>query len=107
MKYANKNVAIHYFTNPAMENEALGKLVEGVMHQVAREIPTRKVNTEYEADYTSKMGATDVPSIMFTDTAGTTKHLYVGGNQMSQITLEGVLKIVDDIIHYNENLKNG
>ena len=60
MKYANKDVAIHYFTNPAMENESLGKIVDGVMHQVAREVPTRKVNTEYEADYTHKMGATDV-----------------------------------------------
>lgn len=107
MKYANKNVAIHYFTNPAMENEPLGKVVEGCMNQVARVVPTRKVNTEYEADYTHKMGATEVPSIIFTDTAGTTKHLYVGGNQMGAITLEGVTKILDDIINFNENGHNG
>ena len=31
MKYKNQNVAIHYFTNPAMENEPLGKIVDGVM----------------------------------------------------------------------------
>jgi len=107
MKYANKNVAIHYFTNPAMENEPLGKIVDGVMHQVAREVPTRKVNTEYEADYTHKMGAKEVPSIMFTDTSGTKTHLYVGGNQMGAITLEGVTKILDDIINFNEKGYNG
>jgi hypothetical protein len=107
MKYANKDVAIHYFTNPAMENESLGKIVDGVMHQVAREVPTRKVNTEYEADYTHKMGATDVPSIMFTDASGNTKHLYVGGGEMSTITLDGVLKIVDDILDYNNTNSNG
>ena len=85
MKYANKDVAIHYFTNPAMENEPLGKIVDGVMHQVARE----------------------VPSVIFTDTSGNTKHLYVGGSQMGSISLEGVTKILDDIIHYNQNIKNG
>ena len=80
MKYANKDVAIHYFTNPAMENEP---------------------------DYTNKMGATEVPSVIFTDTSGNTKHLYVGGSQMGSISLEGVTKILDDIIHYNQNIKNG
>ena len=107
MKYANKNVAIHYFTNPAMENETLGKIVDGVMLQVAREVPTRKVNTEYEADYTHKMGAKEVPSITFTDTSGTKTHLYVGGNQMGAITLEGVTKILDDIINFEKNGYNG
>jgi|TARA_B100001094_G_scaffold254634_1_gene253420 hypothetical protein len=107
MKYANKDVAIHYFTNPAMENEPLGKIVDGVMHQVARVVPTRKVNTEYEADYTHKMGAKEVPSIIFTDTSGTKTHLYVGGNQMSTISLEGVTKILDDIINFNTNNYNG
>ena len=107
MKYANKDVAIHYFTNPAMENEPLGKVVDGIMHQVATLVPTRKINTEYEADYTNKMGATEVPSVIFTDTSGNTKHLYVGGSQMGSISLEGVTKILDDIIHYNQNLKNG
>tara|TARA_B110000977_G_scaffold175121_1_gene229612 strand:- start:514 stop:837 length:324 start_codon:yes stop_codon:yes gene_type:complete len=107
MKYKNQNVAIHYFTNPAMENEPLGKIVDGVMHQVAREVPTRKVNTEYEADYSQKMGATEVPSIIFTDATGDTKHLYVGGNEMGAITLEGVTKILDDIIDFNKNGHNG
>ena len=107
MKYANKNVAIHYFTNPAMENEPLGKVVDGIMHQVATLVPTRKVNTEYEADYTNKMGATEVPSVIFTDTSGTKTHLYVGGNQMGAITLEGVTKILDDIINFNEKGYNG
>jgi len=107
MKYANKDVAIHYFTNPAMENEPIGKVVEGCMNQVARVVPTRKVNTEYEADYTNEMGATEVPSIMFTDTSGKVKHLYVGGNQMNTISLEGVTKILDDIINFNKTNPNG
>ena len=48
------------------------------------------------------MGATEVPSIIFTDATGDTKHLYVGGNEMGAITLEGVTKILDDIIDFNK-----
>tara|TARA_B100000780_G_C21037167_1_gene416005 strand:+ start:744 stop:1067 length:324 start_codon:yes stop_codon:yes gene_type:complete len=107
MKYANKNVAIHYFTNPAMENEELGKIVDGAMIQVAREVPTRKVNTEYESEHTQKMGAVDIPSLMFTDASGETKHLYVGGAEMGSITKEGVLQIVSDIVSYNQTNPNG
>ena len=107
MKYANQDVAIHYFTNPAMENESLGKIVDGVMIQIARVVPTRKVNTEYEADYTHKMGVKEVPSILFTDTSGTKTHLYVGGNEMGAISLDGVTKILDDIINFNKNGHNG
>jgi len=107
MKYANKNVGIHYFTNPAMENEPLGKIVDGVMIQVAREVPTKKINTEYEATIVAEMGATSVPSLFFTDTTGKVKHLYVDGSQMNSITIEGVLKIVDDIINFNKTNPNG
>jgi hypothetical protein len=100
MKYRNKNVAIHYFTNPAMENESLGKIVDGVMIQVAREIPTRKVNVDYEADHAQKMNATSIPSILFTDASGDTRHLYIDGKQMSEITVKGVTDIIDDILTY-------
>jgi len=107
MKYKNKNVAIHYFTNPPMENEPLGKLVDGVMHQVAREVPTRKVNVDYEAEHTNKMGATSVPSIMFTDAAGNEKHKYIDGPEMGNISTEGVLSIVEDILTYYKSKQNG
>jgi len=108
MKYANKNVAIHYFTNPAMENEPLGKIVEGAMNQIAREVPVRKVNVDYEADHAAKMNATDIPSILFTDASGDTRHLYVGGNQMAEITKKGVLDIVEDILtYYKQGSPNG
>jgi len=107
MKYANKNVAIHYFTSPGMENEPLGKLVEGVMYQVAQEVPTRKVNVDYEADYANKMNATSIPSLLFTDSSGDTRHLYVD-QRMSEITKKGVLDIVEDILtYYKQGSPNG
>ena len=108
MKYANKNVAIHYFTSPSMENEPLGKLVDGVMHQVAQEVPTRKVNVDYEADHANKMNATSIPSILFTDSSGDTRHLYVDGRQMNEISKKGVLDIVEDILtYYKQGSPNG
>ena len=107
MKYANKNVAIHYFTSPSMENEPLGKLVDGVMHQVAQEVPTRKVNVDYEADYANKMNATSIPSLLFTDASGDTRHLYVD-QRMNEITKKGVLDIVEDILtYYKQGSPNG
>tara|TARA_R110000803_G_scaffold112974_1_gene181394 strand:- start:132 stop:452 length:321 start_codon:yes stop_codon:yes gene_type:complete len=102
-----ENIGIMYFTTPAMENEPIGKTVEGVMIQVGKQIPVRKVNSEYEPSLVEKMKPTSVPSIIFTDNSGKVEHLRVEGNVLSTISLDGVMGIVKDIAHYNANNSNG
>jgi hypothetical protein len=102
-----ENIGIMYFTNPAMENEPLGKIVDGVMIQVGKQVPVRKVNTEYEPTVVEKLKPTSVPALIFTDNLGKIQHLRVEGNVLSTISVDGVMNIVKDIAHYNENNPNG
>jgi|TARA_B110000967_G_scaffold150110_1_gene153919 hypothetical protein len=101
MKYQNQNVGILYFSNPSSEAESVGKIVDGVMRQVGRDIPVRKVNSDYEVTIVEKAKPTKVPSIIFTDNSGDLEHLRIEGSSLSTITVEGVLNIVQDIIKYN------
>lgn len=102
-----ENIGIVYFTNPAMENEPLGKTVEGAMIQVGKEIPVRKVNSEYEPSIVDELKPTSIPSLIFTDGSGKIQHFRVEGNVLSTISVSGVMGIVKDIAHYNKNNPNG
>ena len=103
----NQNVGIAYFTTPSVEIEPLGKIVEGVMVQVARQTPVRKVNSDYEVTIVEELKPELIPSLIFTDSSGKVQHLRVEGNQLSSITVEGVMNIVKDINDYNKNNPNG
>tara|TARA_R110002074_G_scaffold101955_1_gene220263 strand:- start:392 stop:712 length:321 start_codon:yes stop_codon:yes gene_type:complete len=101
MDIKNQNVGILYFTNPPSEAENLGKIVDGVMRIVGKQVPVRKVNTEYEVSIVEKAKPTTTPSLIFTDNSGDLEHIRIEGNKLSDISVEGVLKIVDDIVKYN------
>lgn len=107
MEYKNQNIGILYFTNPPAEADNVGKVVDGVMRTVARSVPVRKVNTEYEVSIVEKAKPTMTPSLIFTNTNGDLEHLRVEGAKLADITVEGVLGIVKDIIHYNKTQANG
>ncbi len=107
MKFKNQNVGILYFTNPAAEADNLGKVVEGVMRTVGKSVPVRKVNTEYEVSIVEQAKPTMVPSIIYTNGNGDLEHLRIEGNKLGDITVEGVLGVVRDIIHYNKTQANG
>lgn len=107
MKYGNKNVGILYFTNPAAEAEDIGKVVDGVMRTVGRDVPVRKVNTDYEVSIVEQAKPKFSPSIIFTDSSGKLEHLRVEGASITDISVEGVLGIVQDIINYNKSQVNG
>ena len=107
MKYANKNVGILYFTNPASEAEDMGKIVDGVMRTVGRDVPVRKVNTDYEVSVVEQSKPKFTPSIIFTDNSGKLEHIRVEGAKLKDISVDGVLGIVKDIINYNKSQING
>ena len=72
------------------------------MRIVGKQVPVRKVNTEYEVSIVEKAKPTTTPSLIFTDNSGDLEHIRIEGNKLSDISVEGVLKIVDDIIKYNK-----
>jgi len=107
MKYANQDVGILYFTNPASEAEDIGKIVDGVMRTVGRDVPVRKVNTDYEVSVVEQAKPQFTPSIIFTNANGNLEHIRVEGAKLREISVEGVLGIVQDIISYNKSKING
>jgi hypothetical protein len=107
MKYKNQNVGILYFTNPPAEADNLGKVVDGVMRTVARSVPVRKVNTDYEVTIVEKAKPTMTPSLIFTNEAGDLEHIRIEGAKLADISVDGVLGIVQDIIKYNKTQANG
>ena len=107
MKYGKQNVGILYFTNPASEAEDIGKIVDGVMRTVGRDVPVRKINTDYEVSVVEQSKPKFTPSLIFTNTKGNLEHIRVEGAQLKDISVEGVLGIVQDIINYNKSQVNG
>jgi hypothetical protein len=107
MKYSNQNVGIAYFTNPAAEIEGVGKTIDGIMTSVAREVPVRKVNTDYESTIVEKMKPTVTPSLIFTNDAGDLEHIRIEGNKLAGATVQEILKVVGDIIEWNKSNPNG
>ena len=100
-----KNIGIAYFTNPAMDNEPFGKEIDGIMTSVARKIPVRKVDTYKEVTIVETMKPQNIPSIIFTNSAGDLEHLRLEGAQLSGITVAKVMETVAAIDRYNKTGK--
>ena len=102
-----ENIGIAYFTNPAMENEPFGKEVEGIMLSVGRsgKVPVRKVDTYKEVTIVETMKPQNIPSIIFTNSAGDLEHLRLEGAQLQGITLAKVMETVEAIDRYNKTGK--
>ena len=99
------NIGIAYFTNPALENEPFGKEIEGIMTSVARQVPVRKVDTYKEVTIVESMKPQNIPSIIFTNSAGDLEHLRLEGSQLTGITVAKVMETVDAIDRYNKTGK--
>ena len=102
-----ENIGIAYFTNPALENEPFGKMVEGIMTAVglSGKVPVRKVDTYKEVSIVEAMKPQNLPSIIFTNSAGDLEHLRIEGSQLSGITVEKVMETVEAIDRYNKTGK--
>ena len=99
------NIGIAYFTNQALENEPFGKEIEGIMTSVARQVPVRKVDTYKEVTIVESMKPQNIPSIIFTNSAGDLEHLRLEGSQLTGITVAKVMETVDAIDRYNKTGK--
>jgi len=100
-----KDIGIAYFTNPALENEPFGKEVDGIMTSVARQIPVRKVDTYKDVTMVETMKPQNLPSLVFTNSAGDLEHIRLEGMQLSGITVEKVMETVEAIDRYNKTGK--
>ena len=100
-----ENIGIAYFTNPALLNEPFGKEVEGIMISVAKRVPVRKVDTNSEVSMVEAMKPQNLPSLIFTNTAGDLEHIRIEGVQLSGITVEKVMETVTAIDRYNKTGK--
>ena len=102
-----ENIGIAYFTNPAIENEPFGKEIEGIMLSVGRsgKVPVRKIDTYKEVTIVEAMKPQNVPSIIFTNSAGDLEHLRLEGAQLQGITLAKVIETVEAIDRYNKTGK--
>jgi len=102
-----ENIGIAYFTNPALENESFGKMVEGIMTSVglSGKVPVRKVDTYKEVTIVEKMQPQNLPSLIFTNSAGDLEHIRIEGNQLSGITVAKVMETVEAIDRYNKTGK--
>ena len=102
-----ENIGIAYFTNPALENEPFGKMIEGIMTSVglSGKVPVRKIDTYKEVTIVEKMQPQNLPSIIFTNSAGDLEHLRLEGMQLSGITVNKVMETVEAIDRYNRGEK--
>ena len=102
-----ENIGIAYFTNPAIENEPFGKEIEGIMLSVGRsgKVPVRKIDTYKEVTIVEAMKPQNVPSIIFTNSAGDLEHLRLEGVQLQGITVAKVLETVAAIDRFNKTGK--
>ena len=105
--FKGTNVGIAYFTNPAVEIESGGRIVNGIMTDIAKSVNCRKVNSDYEVTIVEKLKPQTLPSLIFTDSSGELEHLRIEGNGLTGITVEKVLNIVKDIVHYTKTQPNG
>ena len=85
-----------------MENEPFGKMVEGIMTSVglSGKVPVRKVDTYKEVSIVEAMKPQNIPSIIFTNSAGDLEHLRLEG-----ITVAKVMETVEAIDRYNKTGK--
>ncbi len=97
-----ENIGIAYFTNPALENEPFGKMIEGIMTSVglSGKVPVRKVDTYKEVTIVEKMQPQNLPSLIFTNSAGDLEHIRLEGMQSSGITVNKVMETVEAIDRY-------
>ena len=102
-----ENIGIAYFTNPALENEPFGKMIAGIMTSVglSGKVPVRKIDTYKEVTIVEKMQPQNLPSIIFTNSAGDLEHLRLEGMQLSGITVNKVMETVEAIDRYNKTGK--
>lgn len=102
---AYDNIGIAYFTNPAIEAEPFGKEVEGIMVSVGKQIPVRKVDTYKDVTIVEEMKPDTLPSLVFTNLAGTERHIYIQGKDLVGITTDKVMAQVAAIDRYNKTGK--
>ena len=102
-----ENIGIAYFTNPAIENEPFGKEIEGIMSSVGRsgKVSVRKVDTYKEVTIVEAMKPQNIPSVIFTNSAGDLEHLRLEGAQLNGITVAKVMETVEAIDRYNKTGK--
>ena len=102
-----ENIGIAYFTNPAIENEPFGKEVEGIMTSVGRsgKVPVRKVDVTKEVTIVEAMKPQNIPSIIFTNSAGDLEHLRIEGANLTGITVAKVMETVAAIDRFNKGEK--
>tara|TARA_R100000995_G_scaffold24215_1_gene10456 strand:+ start:258 stop:572 length:315 start_codon:yes stop_codon:yes gene_type:complete len=102
-----ENIGIAYFTNPALENEPFGKEVEGIMTSVglSGKVPVRKVDITKEVTIVEAMKPQNIPSIIFTNSAGDLEHLRLEGIQLRGITVAKVIETVEAIDRFNKTGK--
>jgi len=102
-----ENIGIAYFTNPALENEPFGKMIEGIMTSVglSGKVPVRKVDTYKEVTIVEKMQPQNLPSLIFTNSAGDLEHIRLEGMQLNGITVDKVMETVEAIDRYNKTGK--
>ena len=98
----NQNVGIAYFTTPSVEIEPLGKIVEGVMVQVARQTPVRKVNSDYEVTIVEELKPQNLPSVIFTDNSGKIEHIRIEGAKLQGATVAKLKETYNAIIEFNK-----
>ena len=99
-----ENIGIAYFTNPALENEPFGKMIEGIMTSVglSGKVPVRKIDTYKEVTIVEKMQPQNLPSLIFTNSAGDLEHIRLEGMQLNGITVDKVMETVEAIDRYNK-----
>ncbi len=102
-----ENIGIAYFTNPALENEPFGKEVEGIMTSVglSGKVPVRKVDVTKEVSIVEKMQPQNLPSLIFTNSAGDLEHIRIEGAQLQGVTVAKVIETVEAIDRYNKTGK--
>ena len=102
-----ENIGIAYFTNPALENEPFGKMIEGIMTSVglSGKVPVRKVDTYKEVTIVEKMQPQNLPSLIFTNSAGDLEHIRLEGMQLNGITVDKVMETIEAIDRYNKTGK--
>ena len=98
----NQNIGICYFTNPGIEGDPFGKEVDGIMTSLARELPIRKVNADYEVTIVEELKPQNLPSVIFTDDSGKLEHIRIEGAKLQGVTLAKLKETYNAIVEYNK-----
>ena len=98
----NNNIGIAYFTNPGIEGDAFGKEVDGIMTSLARELPVRKINSDYEVTIVEQLKPQNLPSVIFTDNSGKLEHIRIEGIKLQGATVAKLKETYNAIREYNK-----